>query len=240
MTESFFERPVINSPYEYPSRHWELDKDGQPTDRILGNRRRVSFITPIPKPKKHKQAQPSLALDEAAGRLATESQQYELMEFINSVRRAVDDWRALPETQWRVTPETARLLQHWRHHKFSRFQPFFCQIEAVETVIWLTEVTPKLGQTGKRFHDHLANANNDANPGLSRLALKTCDGCGQDHRHGHVDRVANNQRCSSSEQPQLHAWFSCCYSGAYDTGPSPGASAQRPGQLLPKSGTGSG
>ena len=179
MTESFFERPVINSPYEYPSRHWELDKDGQPTDRILGNRRRVSFITPIPKPKKHKQAQPSLALDEAAGRLATESQQYELMEFINSVRRAVDDWRALPETQWRVTPETARLLQHWRHHKFSRFQPFFCQIEAVETVIWLTEVTPKLGQAGKRFHDHLANANNDANPGLSRLALKLATGAGK-------------------------------------------------------------
>jgi len=31
------------------------------------------------------------------------------------------------------------LLQHWRHHPFSGIRPFFCQVEAVETVIWLTE-----------------------------------------------------------------------------------------------------
>ena len=179
MTDSFFERPVINSPYEYPARHWELDEDGQPTDRILGHRRLVSFITPIPKPKKHKQVQPSLALDEDAGSLDTKDQQYELMVFINSVRRAVDDWRVLPESQWRVTPETARLLKHWRHHKFGDFRPFFCQVEAVETVIWLTEVAPKIGRTGKRFLDHLAKANNDANPGLSRLALKLATGAGK-------------------------------------------------------------
>ena len=179
MTDSFFERPVINSPYEYPSRHWELDESGQPTDRILGHRRRVSFITPIPKPKKHKQAQPALPLDEAAGGLDTESQQYELIQIINSVRRAVDDWRMLPESRWRVTPETARLLQHWRHYKFSRFRPFFCQVEAAETVIWLTEVAPKMGQTEKKFLEHLANANDDANPELSRLALKLATGAGK-------------------------------------------------------------
>ena len=34
-----------------------------------------------------------------------------------------------------MTPETARLLQHWRHHKFAGIRPFFCQIEAVETAI---------------------------------------------------------------------------------------------------------
>ena len=179
MTESFFERPVINAPYEYPSRHWELDESGQPTDRILEHRRRVSFITPIPKPKKRKRTQRELVFDEAASRLETESQQYALMEIINSVRRAIDDWRALPESQWRVTPETARLLQHWRQYKFGSFQPFFCQIEAVETVIWLTEVAPKMGQAGKRFLDHLTNANNDANPDLSRLALKLATGAGK-------------------------------------------------------------
>ena len=90
MTDSFFERPIINSPYEYPSRHWELDESGQPTNRILGHRRRVSFITPIPKSKKHKQAQPALPLDEGAGGLGTEDQQYELIQTINSVRRASD------------------------------------------------------------------------------------------------------------------------------------------------------
>jgi len=33
MTEQFFDEPILNSPYVYPSRHWELDADGQPTNR---------------------------------------------------------------------------------------------------------------------------------------------------------------------------------------------------------------
>ena len=179
MTDSFFERPIINSPYEYPSRHWELDESGQPTNTILEHRRRVSFITPIPKSKKQKRTQRELAFDEAASRLETETQQYELIQTINSVRRAVDEWRALSESRWRVTPETARLLKHWRHHKFGDFKPFFCQVEAAETVIWLTEVAPKMRQTGKGFLEHLANANEEANPGLSRLALKLATGAGK-------------------------------------------------------------
>jgi hypothetical protein len=46
MTESFFERPILNSPYAYPGRHWELDPERQPTNRILENRRRCELITP--------------------------------------------------------------------------------------------------------------------------------------------------------------------------------------------------
>ncbi len=79
---------------------------------------------------------------------------------------------------WGVTPETARLLQHWRHHEFTGVRPFFCQIEAVETVIWLTEVAPNERQ-GKGFLEHLANANNDTNPELMRLALKLATGAGK-------------------------------------------------------------
>jgi type III restriction enzyme len=52
-------------------------------------------------------------------------------------------------------------------------------VEAVETAIWLTEVAPKLGKSGKRFLEHLANANNDANPDLMRLALKLATGAGK-------------------------------------------------------------
>jgi type III restriction enzyme len=73
--------------------------------------------------------------------------------------------------QWQVTPETARLCQHWRHHEFSGVRPFFCQVEAVETAIWLTEVAPQ-SKNGKRLLDHLASANRDANPELMRLTLK--------------------------------------------------------------------
>ena len=50
MSNRFFDRPILNSPYEYPSRHWELDECGQPTSHILDRHRRVSFIAPIPKP----------------------------------------------------------------------------------------------------------------------------------------------------------------------------------------------
>ena len=78
-----------------------------------------------------------------------------------------------------MTPETARLLQHWRHHKFSGIRPFFCQVEAVETAIWLTEVAPQSGKVGEGFLEHLANANNDANPELMRLALKLATGAGK-------------------------------------------------------------
>src|SRR5688500_640210 len=54
MTDQFFERPILNSPYEYPRRHWELDEAGQPTQKIIETRRWARFITPIPKPKKRK------------------------------------------------------------------------------------------------------------------------------------------------------------------------------------------
>ena len=182
MTNLFFEQPVLNSPYECPSRHWELDQDGQPTQEIIENRRPVRFITPIPKPKKRKGAsgeQAALVFDEGEG-LSTEQQQYEHTETINGVRRQVEIWRNIPNpSHWQVTPETARLLQHWRHHRFNDIRPFFCQVEAIETAIWLTEVAPHTGREGKRFLDHLVNANNEANPDLSRLALKLATGAGK-------------------------------------------------------------
>jgi hypothetical protein len=66
MAEHFFDRPIINSPYNYPGRHWELDADGQPTSRIIDARRRSELITPVPKPKKSKkkvQQQQEMLLD---------------------------------------------------------------------------------------------------------------------------------------------------------------------------------
>ncbi len=179
MNNRFFERPILNSPYRYPVRHWELDASGQPTQSIVESRRRAEFITPIPKPKKQKSApqQDALLFDND---LSSQAQQYAHTAIINGVRQEVDKWRALPNpADWRVTPETARLLQHWRHHRFSGIRPFFCQVEAVETAIWLTEVAPQIGKNGERFLQHLANANNDANPGILRLALKLATGAGK-------------------------------------------------------------
>lgn len=177
MDNRFYDRPILNSPYEYPVRHWELDTDGQPTQRILEKRRSADFITPIPKPRKRKGnvAQQSMVLDEKG--LSSDKQQY-ATAMINELRSRVDRWRGLPQTAWQVTPETARLLQHWRHHQFNDVRPFFCQIEAVETAIWLTEVAPT-DPNGKRFLEHLANANAEANAEMSRLALKLATGAGK-------------------------------------------------------------
>lgn len=179
MSNPFFDHPILNSPYDRPSRHWELDPSGQPTQRIVEARRAAEFITPIPKPKKRKNAnQKEFTFDEGKG-LSTEKQQYDVTSIINEVRRHVDTWRSWPNpSEWQVTPETARLLQHWRHHKFSNQRPFFCQVEAVETAIWLTEVAPHT-KAGKALLDHLANANRDANPELLRLALKLATGAGK-------------------------------------------------------------
>jgi hypothetical protein len=59
-------KPILNSPYEYPRKHWELDEAGQPTQKVIENRRNAKFITPIPKPKKHKKAaQKGFAFDVA-------------------------------------------------------------------------------------------------------------------------------------------------------------------------------
>src|SRR3990172_4081201 len=110
MSNPFFDRPILNSPYERPSRHWELDAQGQPTQQIIERRRRAEFITPIPKPRKRKGSaeQASLVFDEGKG-LSTAEQRYDHTAIINSVRQQVDQWRRLTNPKdWRVTPETAR------------------------------------------------------------------------------------------------------------------------------------
>ena len=181
MHHHFFEHPILNSPYQRPERHWELDDSGQPTQRIIGRRRSAKFISPIPKPKKRrgKAEQQQIVFDEGAG-LSTAEQQYELTALIDGLRSRLEEWRRIPNpADWRVTPETARLLEHWRSHPFSHIRPFFCQIEAVETAIWLTEVAPDLGKVGKEYLDHLGDANAAANPELMRLALKLATGAGK-------------------------------------------------------------
>lgn len=103
---------------------------------------------PIPKAKKvrGKAVQADLLADE-------QGQEYNPTETINGIRSAVESWRNLPQAVWAatVTPTTAQLLNHWRSHPFANQKPFFCQVVAVETVIWLTEVAPERSTQGARF-----------------------------------------------------------------------------------------
>ncbi|WP_298648648.1 BPTD_3080 family restriction endonuclease [uncultured Tistrella sp.] len=180
MTQSFFDRPILNSPYLMPDRHWEL-VDGQPTDRIIPRRRRSDLVTPVPQPQKRRSIASQAALD-LGGRAADrgEDQVYNPTPIINEVRALMEDWRRLPNpNDWKVTPETARLLKHWRSHNFQGVRPFFCQIEAVETAIWLTEVAPHLGERSRGILAHLKQANREFNGELFRMALKLATGAGK-------------------------------------------------------------
>lgn len=178
MSETFFERPILNSPYAYPARHWELI-DGQPTDRVIEARRRSDLTTPVPKPKKRRATQTQMVLEAGDG-LSSEEQEYNPTPIINEVRTYVETWRNLRNPdQWLVSPETTRLLTHWRSDRSDGIRPFFCQIEAIETAIWLTEVAPKIGARGAKFWAHIKGANEQANPELIRLALKLATGAGK-------------------------------------------------------------
>lgn len=180
-TFNFFDNPVLNSPYEAPMRHWELEH-GVPTNRILEKRRPSEYITPIARVKKNATqssvSQGMLDLGSQAGiDVGGDGQDYQY-DRINEIREAVAAWRSLPESSWGVTPETARLLRHWRSHDFKFRRPFFCQIEAAEVYIWLTEVAPNY-KRGKEILNYLQKASDDANPGIMRVALKLATGAGK-------------------------------------------------------------
>lgn len=103
MSDDFFAQPILNSPYEYPASHWELDESGQPTQKIVNSRRRAEFITPIPKPKKRRAAERQEEFDYDAGLgLSTEKQRYEAIPIINELRQQVDEWRMLENPRTRT------------------------------------------------------------------------------------------------------------------------------------------
>jgi type III restriction enzyme len=86
-SNAFFEHPILNSPYECPPRHWELDEAGQPTQKIIERRRSAKFITPIPKPKKRRAAQPGFVFDEGLG-LSTKAQGHCQTKFYTAIWRS--------------------------------------------------------------------------------------------------------------------------------------------------------
>jgi type III restriction enzyme len=159
---AFADNPIINSPFEKPQQYFELDEEGQPTGKKLPGRRESVQVVPVPAARRRGPRQRELALEEETSPNT----------IVNAIRIEVDQWRELPTNQWGVTPETQRLLQHWRDPARERKQ-FFCQREAIETLIWLTEVAPK------KFSEDIKNANAEANPGLYRLACKMATGAGK-------------------------------------------------------------
>ncbi|MGD9476781.1 BPTD_3080 family restriction endonuclease [Shinella sp. G-2] len=179
MTKPFYAEPILNSPYEVPTRHHALSESGEPLNSPpIEGRRRSKYVAPVPKSRKVKadgKKQASLDLDQALDG----GSRYNPTPIINEIRGHISTWRSIPNpNDWGVTPVTQRLLQHWRSDTYSGPRPFYCQVEAVETAIWLAEVARKNRQYAHIFR-HLEEANQDANPEIFRLALKLATGAGK-------------------------------------------------------------
>ncbi|MDQ2079050.1 DEAD/DEAH box helicase family protein [Xanthobacteraceae bacterium Astr-EGSB] len=179
MSKPFYEQPVLNSPYHVPSRHHALDAEGRPLDQPpLEGRRRCGYVAPVPKARKQRQRGAQASLDLGADK-DTAGQEYAIAQIVDEIRQHLASWRAIPNpNDWGVTPSTQRLLTHWRNPPEEALRPFFCQVEAAETIIWLTEVARTRRQYA-HIWKHFEAANGEANPELFRLAMKMATGSGK-------------------------------------------------------------
>jgi type III restriction enzyme len=160
------ENPILNSPYEMPTAHWRFDDDGI-TDQVDEGRRPSAYFMPIPASKRRQAHQQELEFVEWT------KDRIEETKFVNDLRAAVDRWRKM---RWPgVTPVTRLLLEHWTNSE-RETKLFFCQIEAIETAIWLAEIA---GKDGRYFLNEIQRFNEDANPGLLRIAHKMATGTGK-------------------------------------------------------------
>jgi type III restriction enzyme len=163
------ENPIINSAFEEPRRHFHFDDEGI-TNEVIEARRVSSYFIPIAKPKKKgKQLQMELALD---GEWTQD--RVKENDFINRLRDRVSLWRRGGYIG--ITPITRRLLNYWSNSERER-RLFFCQVEALETAIYITEVAKKVGDVW--IQNDLHRFNEDANPLLSRTAFKMATGSGK-------------------------------------------------------------
>jgi type III restriction enzyme len=165
MKQVVIENPVLNSPFEVPQRHFKFDDEGI-TNEIVESRRSSAYFIPIARPKmKGKQL-----------RFDTEWTQERIRpnDDINRIRAKVDQWRQGNHVG--ITKTTRMLLDYWTNPERER-KLFFCQVEAAETAIYISEVASKYGDAW--IENTLRQANEDANPLLSRIAFKMATGSGK-------------------------------------------------------------
>jgi type III restriction enzyme len=112
---------IINSPYEVPRQHWQQARDGSLT------------LTPERRPAGYE------IFDARHNTRRTET-----LDLVNSIRGRVDAWREAGYPG--VTSVTRRLLEHWYDRDARQFPFYFCQLEAMDTLIWLVEAAPEYKQ----------------------------------------------------------------------------------------------
>lgn len=114
------EHLIINNPYEKPTSHWSYDRQTQEFNRAEG-RRSAGYVVASSSSKTFDD--PGVFVE---------------LPLVNQVRKRVDYWRE--QGYPGVTGVTKRLLEYWQDPEESRYRKFFfCQLEAIETLIWLVE-----------------------------------------------------------------------------------------------------
>ncbi|MFS8900283.1 DEAD/DEAH box helicase family protein [Synechococcus sp. H60.2] len=123
MARTTIDRLIINSPYEEPRQHWRYNRETRLFE-LVGGRRPAGYVVATPGSKSFDD--PGIFVE---------------IPLVNQIRPRVKAWREAGYPG--VTSITKRLLDHWRDpEEFDRRRFFFCQLEAVETLIWLTEAPP--------------------------------------------------------------------------------------------------
>lgn len=165
MADVIIQNPVINSPFREPGRHFVFGDQGITND-IEEGRRPSSYFIPIAQTRR-RTAQLEIETEWTKDRI-------EENRTVNRIRERVNQWRKGGYAG--VTPMTARLLKYWTDG--ARDKPlFFCQIEALETGIYISEVAKKFGDAW--IENALREANDTANPGMPRMAFKMATGAGK-------------------------------------------------------------
>ena len=166
MSQVVIENPIINSPFDEPTRHFEFSDEGI-TDKIVPKRRPSSYFVPIARPKKKGAKQLSFDTEWTQDRI-------EENRLVNDIRHRVALWRK--GGYGGVTPTTARLLAYWIDPNREK-KLFFCQTEALETAIYILEVAKKDGEAW--IENTIRDGNDTSNPGLPRTAFKMATGSGK-------------------------------------------------------------
>ena len=155
-------QPVLNRPHQEPSRHWQLAEDNTSTGVAVDGRRPSQSLAIVPKVR-----DPQIRMD------MVPPQDNEL---VNRIRAMVKRWR--DDKYPGATAATRQLLFHWRSET-NEPRLFFAQVEAAETLIWLTEGNASSYPRLAEFRRALADANGDYNGGIHRLAVRMATGSGK-------------------------------------------------------------
>jgi len=158
------ENPIINSPFDEPQRHFRFDDEGI-TDQIVDGRRVSSYFVPIARPRMKGKQQ---TFEEWTADRVEEN------KTVNFIRQRVRLWGEAGYPN--VTRTTARLLEHWKDPDRDR-RLFFCQIEAMETVVYVAECAKKYGDTV--IENDLRRFAEQHNPELFRVGCKMATGSGK-------------------------------------------------------------